>query len=229
MSGTRITSMEMKDRSPEMFFTVNDKSKYKIPSKMFPLSSKKNWALFSSENTVPYNNEEFISLLDKVDLPIGRCYSNSEKILKIGETLNLDITYASGWIFRAGDMPKHHAWVMVKNEEGVSIIDSFKEYLFSEASKRYKVDESKPNWREEAAKSVKKTLRDMPLNSQQIVLGRAPESLFYVGSPDTRENAIKIFNRLQSQFPHHPSYATSGANMFGRSVMQSELNKFGVE
>lgn len=38
----RITNIDVRPQEKEMFFTVNHKSKYKIPSKMFPLANKKN-------------------------------------------------------------------------------------------------------------------------------------------------------------------------------------------
>lgn len=37
----RITKVEVREKDKELFFTVNEKAKYKIPSKLFPLANKK--------------------------------------------------------------------------------------------------------------------------------------------------------------------------------------------
>ncbi|PLS15084.1 hypothetical protein CVD28_24940 [Bacillus sp. M6-12] len=225
----RITNVEVKPKEREIFFTVNDKSKYKIPSKMFPLSSKKNLGVFTTETTVPYQNELFLNAINQIELPMGMCYSNSEKIRQIGEKLGVKAHYFSGWIFKAGDMPKHHAWIVVEHEAGVSIVDSLKENIFIEATKKFPVDYNDPDWRKKSALAVKQVIREMPLNSQQIIVGQVLESFFYVGSPDTIDNSRKIFNQLTEKFPKHPAYMRDGDNLEGRSKLQEEMARIGIE
>jgi hypothetical protein len=225
----RITNFDVKPQTREIFFTVNDKSKYKIPSKMFPLSNKKNSAVFTPATTVPYENEELIHLINKVDLPMGMCYTNSEKIRQIGEHLGIELEFFSGWIFKVGDMPKHHAWIAFQHEHGVSIIDSLKEYLFRDAHKNFPVDYNDPDWRKKSALAVKQVMREKPLNSQQIVIGQVPEAIFYVGSPDTLNNSRKIFNKLTEQFPKHPAYMGDGDSLEGKSKLQEEMHRIGID
>lgn len=229
MSDFRITNIDVKPNEREFFFTVNDKSKYKIPSKMFPLSSKKNIGVFTPSDTVPYEHTQFFHLINQIELPMGMCYSNSEMIRQIGEQLGLTVQYFSGWIFKMGDMPKHHAWIVVQHQKGVSMIDSLKENLFREASEKYPVDYNDPDWRKKSALGVKQILREKPLNYQQIIIGQVPEGIFYVGSPDTLENSRKILNKLTEEFPKHPAYMGVGDNLEGRSKFQEEMHPIGIK
>lgn len=225
----QYTNIHTNEDKREVLFTINDKSKYKIPSRMFPISDKKSNTFFTKEMTVPYENLDFFNLLNQIELPMGHCYSNSEKIRQIAERLNIQAHYFSGWIIKAGDMPKHHAWIIIEHENGYSIVDSLKDKIFTEAYKRSPINYDDVNWRRKHSLSVKEVIKDMPLNSQQIIIGQTPDSILYVGSPDTLENARKIFNDLTKMFPNHPSYMGEGDNMNGRSKLQEELKNIGIE
>lgn len=224
-----LTNVTTNPQTKELFFTVNEKSKYKIPSKLFPLSSKKEVGLFTTDSTVPFEHEAFFEALDTLDLPIGRCYSNSQKILEVGKNLNLDIFYLSGWLFSPNAMPKHHAWIVIEHEQGVSVVDSFKYHLFSKAEELNTIDYLKPNWRKESGVGIKKALKLLPLNHQQICIGKVVPQAFYVGSPDTIDNARFLFQLLTKQFPNHPSYQGEGDSMTGRSKFQEEMHRQGLE
>ncbi|WCK57623.1 hypothetical protein PP175_26535 (plasmid) [Aneurinibacillus sp. Ricciae_BoGa-3] len=226
VSEYHVTNMDI--RYKEVFFTVNEKSKYKIPSKMYPVSSKKNLVLFHSENTVPLTRDDVIKAIDNIDLPIGRCYSNSERIRLIGEQIGVSLEFYSGWVFKIGDMPKHHAWIVYQHQEGISIIDSLKENLFREAANRYPVDYTQADWRKQATQSVKKVSKELPFNHQQIIIGQALVGMLYVGSPDTIDNARKLYNDTIDVFPNHPSYLGEGDNTQGRSKLQEEFARNGI-
>lgn len=220
------TNIDVKGK--EFFFTINNKSKYKIPSKIFPIASKSQLTFFTPQSTVEYVNEKLADEINKIDLPMGCCYSNSEKIREIGLDLGIDLIYFSGWILRANDMPKHHAWIAIRHEQGVSIIDSFKDNLFEELGKKYPVDYSNVDWRKKSAIALKMMIKDMPLNSQQIIIGKVPGYMYYVGSPDNSDNSVRLFNKLKLDFPKHPSYQGDGDSLDGRSKFQDEMNKVGL-
>lgn len=170
-----------------------------------------------------------MKLLNQIDLPMGRCYGNSEKIREIGERLGVQTHYFSGWIFKMGDMPKHHAWIVIEHEHGISVIDSLKEHLFRESSKKFPLDYNDPDWRKKTALAIKQVTKELPLNSQQIIVGQVVEGIFYVGSPDTLDNSRKIFRDLTSKFPKHPAYMGDGDNLEGRSKLQEEMHRIGIE
>ena len=224
-----LTNVTSNPQTKELFFTVNEKSKYKIPSRLFPLSSKKEAGVFTFESTVPFEHQEFFEAIDTLDLPMGHCYSNSQKILEVGKRLNLNIFYFSGWLFTPVDMPKHHAWIVIAHEGGVSIVDSVKYHLFSKAEELYPIDYQQPDWRKKSAIGIKKALKALPRTHQQIAIGKTVEQSFYVGSPDTIDNARAIFQRLTKQFPNHPSYQGEGDSMTGRSKFQEEMHQQGLE
>ena len=211
----------------EFFFTINNKSKYKIPSKFFPIAKKSQLTFFTPQSTFEYNNKELSDEIDKIDLPMGCCYSNSNKIREIGLKLSIDLTFFSGWVLRPNDMPKHHAWLAIKNDGKISVVDSLKDNLFVELSKKYPTDYTDVNWRRKSATSLKRIIKDMPLNSQQIIIGKVPDYMYYVGSPDTIDNAVRIFNHMIAEFPKHPAYQGDGDSLNGRSKFQEELNKIG--
>lgn len=160
---------------------------------------------------------------------MGSCYTNSEKIRQVCEQLGIKSYYFSGWVFRQGDMPKHHAWVVVIHEGKMSIIDSLKEHLFLKAIESLNITTKDVNWRKNVALSIKTALKELPLNTQQIIIGQVIDGFFYVGSPDTYENSKKIFQKLTIDFPNHPAYSRDGDNMEGRSKLQEELARLGIK
>lgn len=225
----RVTNIDVKEREREFFFTINEKSKYKIPSKMFPLSSKQKNAVFTEDLTVPFENEVFFKLIDELSLEIGRCYTNTEKIRQVAEQLGLNAYYFSGWIFRADDMPKHHAWLMIKHEDGtVSIVDSLKENLFRK-SVEFMPENIDEDIRKAYALAVKEATIKYPRNSEQIIIGQVLNGFIYVGSEDSYRNAQKIYQDLVSKFPNHPAYKRDGDNIHGRSKLQEEMARIGIE
>jgi len=126
----RLTDFSLKPREREVFFTINEKTRYKIPSKMFPLSKKSEAVVLVPESTVPFKHEEFFLLLNQQQLPLGKCYGNSDIIEKIGKSLNIDIYFFSGWLFPGPQTPIHHAWLVIRHRDGLlSVIDSYPAHL----------------------------------------------------------------------------------------------------
>lgn len=224
-----LTNVRTNPETKELFFTVNEKTKYKVPSRLYPLSNKKEAGVFTSETTVPFEHPAFYEEIDKLDLPMGHCYSNSQKIFEFGKRLNLNIFYFSGWLFSPVDMPKHHAWIVIVHEGGVSLVDSVKYHIFSKAEELYPIDVRKTDWRRQSAIGIKKAMKALPLVHQQILIGKALDQSIYIGSPDTIDNARSIFQLLTRQFPNHPSYRGEGDSMTGRSKFQEEMHRQGLE
>ena len=206
---------------------LSPKGRYMVPSKMFPLSSKKKYKMFHVLNTVELENEQLAYYLNQAitqhyDEGVGRsgrCYTNAYVVQQAAEELELNVTYYSGWLFVGpNSLPVHHAWAIVGEDSLVDIAISPGEFdIMQEA------DFSKPEFRKDIASKLKdyaSTHKDVKYR----IYGKVPEGLVYIGSEDTAENARNIFEGLGKEFPNHPSYG-GGGNMKGQSQLQKELDK----
>jgi len=60
-----------------------------------------------------------------------------------------------------------------------------------------------------------------------MITGKIPDGFIYVGSPDTPENARKIFRDLEKNFPTHPAYQ-GGNSTKDRSEVQKLMKDKGM-
>jgi hypothetical protein len=69
-----------------------------VPSKIFPLSSKKvHW--FGHPNTSKFElTEKQNDIINSLNFDKGRCYTNTEKLINAFEG-ELDLKFFSGWVF----------------------------------------------------------------------------------------------------------------------------------
>lgn len=207
----RITDIDV--RETEMFFKIN-KSKYKIPSKMYPLASPKSSVFFTHKNTETITDEQLKAIFDLCTFKLGKCYYNADLLYQFAKQNGLNVEYYSGWLFVCSTPPLHHAWVVYQgNVIDGSIMPSMFKYLDQ-------INNSSSNYREDfAERFVSEQKKNVP-NSEKYIFGHVPEQLVYLGCPDTPENAQKIFKTLAQKFPNHPSYKKEGQNMHGLSQIQ---------
>lgn len=213
-----VFSLDIRDK--ELFFKIN-KSKYKIPSKMYPLSNLRDSRLMSWNNSKKIDNIELINAFDFCSFGIGVCYSNAEKIYLEALKRNIEVEYFAGWLFVGRTAPLHHAWVVYGNSilDGSILANQF-EYF-----SRNPIDENNSKHREMYADYVVKEQTSLTPNSKKFIFGKVPAPLFYLGSPDTPDNAKATFRKLQNDFPNHPSYKRDGQNMHGISKIQETIFK----
>lgn len=97
-------------------------------------------------------------------------------------------------------------------------------YSMSETLILDQIDYTNPDWRKEAARLLIRNEKEKSPVSVDCVYGKVPVSpirLIYVGCPDTRINAINIFNRTIAKYPNHPSYKNRGMNSLDGSELQN--------
>lgn len=200
-------------RENEMFFKIN-KSKYKIPSKMYPLRSIKTSCFFTHQNTNVVTNELLKKIFNLCTFRVGKCYYNADLLYQLAKQSGLGVEYYAGWLFVCNTPPLHHAWVVYQgNIIDGSIISSMFKYLDQ-------INNSSSNYREDFAEKLINEQKKNISNSEKYIFGRVPEQLIYLGCPDTPEHAEETFRTLTIKFPNHPSYKKEGLNMHGLSKTQ---------
>jgi len=190
-----------------------------IPSDLYPLQNKKRIRIFCSANTSTVENEAVREAFDSLDLPPGRCYSNTtalhKRLLEYGVPDREIETYV-GWIV-IRKVPIHHSWLVYNNayvlDGGISVSDI---NYYREIQERGITDI------EEQRQVLLKFLqaeKGKP-NSETKTFGHVSPLYLYVGSKSVPADGAVLFNKLMSQYPNHPSYAAEGMNGMGMSRMQ---------
>lgn len=209
-----------------LFFSESGK-KYKIPSKFYPIAHKKDVKVFTKNNTVDFSDTQMIrdiyDVVDEIDCNAGFCYTNSEKISSLLQLKFDSVLFYSGWVFTGPTMPKHHAWVVVRNNEEYSIIDSCKYYLLLHVFEEFKNMANSVDRAELARKINRFDLRMK--THEKIIIGKCPDGFLYIGSHDSCTSAKKTFNELVQKYPNHPSYSNKNESAFGASGLQNEIYK----
>lgn len=77
--------------------------------------------------------------------------------------------------------------------------------------------------REKYAEKINELLNSDIPKYEKFVFGKVPESLLYVGSPSTADEARDIFRKLSDSYPKHPAYQDKGMNQYGLSDFQKKL------
>lgn len=209
-------SFDVRDR--ELFFKIN-KSKYKIPSKMYPINYLKESRLISWHDAKKIDNAELVNAFDACSFGIGFCYSNAERIYREALKRNIKVEYFAGWLFVGRAAPIHHAWIVYKDSilDGSILANEFEYFSI------FPIDEDNNKHREVYAEYIVREQTSLTPNSKKFIFGEVPAPLIYLGSPDTPDNARATFRKLQDDFPNHPSYKNKGQNMHGASKMQEKI------
>lgn len=203
-----------------------DKSKYVIPSKLFPLNNPSKIRVFGTEGTAPIteNVEVLQNVMEECNFELGRCYRNSEIFYELAKEREIDnIKIYSGWLFPVLYFPVHHVWIVVNKN---SIIDgSILKDSFNILYKLVLEIDNPMLLREKYAEKINELLNSDIPKYKKFVFGKVPESLLYVGSPSTAEEAREIFRKLSNFYPNHPAYKDKGMNQSGLSDLQKELHR----
>lgn len=179
---------------------VARKQKHKIPSKLFPIESKKNMKNFNFENTIKIEDKKIVEILDSRKFIEGKCYTNSDWVTRALIENGYNAKFYSGWFFIAPDQfPVHHAWTIVDDDILIDVsinIEAIRFFLNN-------VDINNPNWREFISPRLLEF--DKLLTSKSSFIGHAEFGL-YLGSEDHTERAKKTYRMLLNNYPNHPSY-----------------------
>lgn len=192
-------------------------SKYYLGTKMFPFNSRR-VKIFNNEVTNDISlPSDFYSLVDGMEWESGFCYSNAAKVQRVLHHLGiLEAEFYAGWVSILGNLPLHHAWVVL----GDSVIDmsiDMREMAFLKTV----VPEEGVDWRAKVLPDLKK-IRLSKRPSVSCVIGKLPEGYVYVGCRDTIDGARKKFNEIKKTIPNHPCYTHREFNN-GPSKLQEML------
>jgi len=192
-----------------------------IGSELYPIPD--NSYYIGWDNTEKINNKQLIEEIDNLDLNLGDCYNNTHKIVKLGDKLNLNIEYFTGWLFPGTYLPVHHTLAVIKNESFFQVIDYAEREIRLKVMKKL---EEKYNevTREKFIEERKKMVKNKK-NSEKTTLGKFPEGIFFFGGKDYRLSAEMTFRKLQYRFPNHPAYKDENMNMKDHTNLQKELRK----
>ena len=185
-----------------------------IPSPMFPLA-KGRIRVFHSGNTGFYEDEALKSAFNSVTFNIGRCYSNTRKLLESHGGLK---AYA-GWLIGVDGMVIHHCWATFEQGENVHLLDG----TISTSINRYINEGSKiTSDLDELRRYVANQLHreESTDNTKKAVFGVCPVELLYIGTPTAPAEALNIWKGLCRKYPQHPAYKLEGQNQYGKSRMQ---------
>lgn len=192
---------------------------YKIGSDLFPVARKDAMRKFHKGNTRSLEYPELSAALESQEFKAGMCYTNANVVQVIAQKLGIPVQFYAGWLLIGQEqMPIHHAWCVIDG----NVIDTSMDVRDMIAFK--KVDYTKPNWREQALELMKQEAQThVPVN-QRSIWGKVDDPLYYVGSPDSPQNARIIFNTLLDRYPKHPSYHKL-INEKGQSKLQEMMEK----
>lgn len=223
------------DRDTEEFMGVNfpnvkikrDKVIFKkddfeitIPSELYPLQNRKRLRLFTYQNTAPIQNDQEVThVFDEMELPVGRCYTNTrsitDRLLKRGFN-EKEVQPFVGWIIIDG-IPIHHCWLVYKD---IHVIDGGvpqSDLIVHEKGTTY--EQTREMIADFAAQE-----RSRP-NSATKTFGQVLPIYFYVGSKSSPNDGINLFQKLMSKYPNHPTYSFAGMDEEGMTETQKLIYK----
>ena len=211
-----MSFIKMKNKGYE--FLTHEK-KIMIPSKEFPLANKnkKDIKIFIKDITEPVSDETIINIFNSIEIEIGKCFTNAQKLLLALENENIQgWEYYSGWNFVYNSLPVFHTWIAkdnqvldftnkISNKDLEEKIMSCSSALESrELFKNFLIEENKKK------------------HSDSKICGQIHDNFLFIGTKDTYANATRIFSSLPK---NHISYSQPGMNISGKSRLQNELEK----
>lgn len=192
----------------------------KIPSQMYPLTGTLN--ILSHTNTAPFEDtpqtDKIRAVFDSITPDVGRCYTNTEKLLDALAREGIEAKSFVGWLFPEGDMPVHHCFTVIDNH----ILD-FNPNLNLLHPKM----EAYATLSMEAARDkftdVFLEMREMP-NSEAAIFGQIDMHSIYFASPCKPSDGLKIYNKLMKAYPKHPCYTnlTNGTNATQKMILKKQ-------
>lgn len=207
---------------------INQGTTYIFGSKLYPIANKKQGMYFTSENTYDMPDElknKIDECLTGINMPIGKCYENSNVILKILKKAlkGYKVEFYSGWCFTAPTYPIHHSFILIDNKY---IIDTGmrkeeQKLILAIMSMSKKLDKvALAN----SVKNIHKNINNKKF-SEAYVCGKSLKHICYYASPDTYKNAISTSNYIVNLGFKHPSMVRPLMNVANNNHMQQLLLK----
>lgn len=194
-----------------------------VPSKLYPLPNK-DFKVFTSENTFDLEDDKVSNLLTDMEVLIGRCYTNSDNIMKILRENNIKAKYYSGWLLRLNKMV-HHAWVVIDDKHliDVSILRKEDDILDLEFGNKSKINN------ENLIDTLSEIIEEQLPFKDKYYYGKVGRYCgIYIGSSTNSTDARKSFNDLLKAVPNHPDYQNIDENGVNKTQRALYKNIYGL-
>lgn len=179
-----------------------------IPSKEYPLPNNNEIRVFMSSNTEDIKDSAISDCLGKYEFEPGRCYSNSEKIMKILKDNNIEnkIEFYGGWLLTLGQMI-HHGWIVVDDNHVIDV------GLFRDGDDTTDLIKDEEmgiphpiNKKRNAELAVRNVKSKKPFK-EKYQYGKVFKDAVYIGVKSNREESLNSYRELMDKIPNHPDYA----------------------
>ncbi len=176
-----------------------------IPSVRWPLNGQ--YELFYTGNCAepPSDRREVIeSIFNQQPYLRGHCYYNAEKLTERLVAAGFNARTYVGWLFcNEHEHPIHHAWTVLNDNTVLDLSDDFTLMCYGPNQEAFLSAKTMEERRLIYVSFAKWT--NTLKNSQRCCpIGLPFRDLLYVGCPCSREEGIRIYNKLIDTFPQHP-------------------------
>lgn len=178
-----------------------------IPSKEYPLPNNNEISIFMSSNTEDIKSDKISDCLSKYEFEPGRCYSNSEKIMKILKDNNVEnkIEFYGGWLLTLGQMI-HHGWIVVDDNHVIDV------GLFRDGDdttdliKDEEIGIPHPIDKKRNAEIIVRNIKSKKPFKEKYQYGKVLKEAVYIGVKSNREESLNSYRELMDKIPNHPDY-----------------------
>lgn len=185
-------------------------SKVIILSRMYPLEEK-SCQIFTSDNTLPLERDDVTQIFDSIAPQVGRCFTNSEKLVNALRKAGYPAKQYVGWLFIQGaTYPVHHSFVVLeKHIMDLSIemlskdINSYKESVLLKRMNRY-----------EARKQIAQMYHEKKAlpNHEKCIFGKCDPYYMYIAAEGNAVQGKERNALLRREYPQHPAFKNLDLN-----------------
>lgn len=193
-----------------------------IPTVYYPLNN--NPEVFTAEDVEVVTDEKILEIFDRIEFKIGRCYDNTDRLVKELRKEGYDAKSYVGWLFSGEDQyPVHHCWCVLDNHI-LDLSDNYTMMLTGPNGDNFKNAKTK----EEQIMVMADFLKAAKNEKNSVVcypVGKPSPFMFYIGCECDANEGRKIYRQLMQQFPDHKVDRTDkqGLNHTQRKLKEEGL------
>ena len=194
-----------------------------VPTVYYPLNGE--YKVFHYKNTRRLIDEKAIEIFDGVPYEVGRCYSNTKRLVAALRSGGYNAKSFAGWLFTSdSQFPVHHNWCVLDNDIVLDLADDYTVMLSGENGEQFK-DKSIEEVRELII-DFYKAARLQPNHVRCSPVGTPTDFFLYIGCECEPEDGKTIYNNLIREYPDHECQRNcddSGMNTLQRKMKQEGL------
>lgn len=198
-----------------------------VPSRMFPLADNHDGVKY--ELFCPWNTEDFeadsvaAEVFDNTELLMGKCYSNTEKLVEGLRAVGINAESYVGWLFMGeNELPVHHAFVVVDGNKVIDYAAYFTKERIEEMDKMIK--NSQKSSRELMVEQYMRVYQ-MP-HHIALGYGKVKEPFMYIATKCSPNDGRKMYNEMIKMYPDHICYQNLKSST-SASAMQEDIYRAG--